>query len=136
MFDLKYEELKVAKKMPKKAQFDLLNTYGNGVIRHGLAVAVKLETLKELGDRDAYIQAIINQRLAVGKVYSKLYDKDKKVIVEYYAKALENYKQLDRIIRDYQTRNDLTDTLKEQAKLCKEMIDLLPIKIEKIAKGA
>jgi tetratricopeptide (TPR) repeat protein len=135
MFDLKYAELKHAKKMPKKGQFDLLNSYGNGVLKHGLAVAIKLETLKELGDRDTYIQAIINQRLAVGKIYSKLYDLDKKVIVGYYAKALENYKQLDRIIRDYSTRNDLTETLEDQFKLCKEMVDLLPLKIEKIAKS-
>ena len=132
VFDLKYEELKEAKKMPKKSQFELLNTYGKGVIKHGLRVAEKLETLKEIEDRDAYVQSIINQRLAVGKIYSKLYDKNKTVILDYYSKALDNYKKLDRHLKDYRTRNEFTPSLEEQFNLCTEMIDLLPMKMEKL----
>lgn len=132
MFDLKYEELKVAKKMPKKAQFDLLNEYGNNGIKYATMLTTRLETLNNVEDKDEYIQAIINQRLAIGKIYSKLYDKDKAVIVGYYSKALNNYKELDKLMRDYRTRHDFTQTLEDQFKLCSEMIDLLPIKINKI----
>ena len=135
MFDLKYEELKEAKKMPKKSQFQLLNEYGKAAIKHGLAVAIKLSTLKEIEDRDAYIQSVINQRLAVGKIYSKLYDKDKTVIVGYYSKALENYKELEAHLKDYRTRHDFTPALEEQFKLCQEMVDLLPVKMENLSKG-
>lgn len=117
LFDLKYEELKVAKKMPKKAQFDLLNEYGKGAIRHALNLTRKLETVKSTEDRDSYIQAIINQRLAIGKIYSKLYDKDRKQVIEYYLKSLENYKALDVLMKDYRTRNDFSQSLQEQFKL-------------------
>lgn len=135
MFDLKYDELKESSKMPKKSQFDLLNSYGNGVIKNASALTKKLESLKEIEDRDSYLQAIINQRLAIGKIYSKLYDKDKSQIIEYYTKALDNYKQLEKIVNDYKTRHDLTPSLEEQLRLCHEMIDLLPVKMEKLAKS-
>ena len=132
MFDLKYEELKTAKKIPKKQQFDLLNEYGNGAIKHALKLTTKLESFKNIEDKDGYIQAIINQRLAIGKIYSKLYDNDKTKILEYYSKSLDNYKVLQKLMKDYRTRNDFTPTLEEQFKLCSEMIDLLPVKMEKL----
>ena len=132
MFDMKYEELKAAKKMPKKAQFDLLNQYGKDAIKHAMKLTKMLETYREIEDKDSYIQAVINQRLAIGKIYTKLYDEDKKQIVEYYSQALDNYKALERHMKDYQTRHDFTQTLEEQFKLCKEMIDLLPVKMSKL----
>lgn len=135
MFDLKYEELKTAKKMPKKQQFELLNQYGMSAIKHALALTKKLETYREIEDRDSYLQAVINQRLAIGKIYTKLYDKNKTQIVEWYAKALENYKVLERGMKDYRTRHEFTPTFEEQFKLCQEMIDLLPVKMEKLSKG-
>jgi len=136
MFDMKYEELKQCKKVPKKAQLDLLNQYGKSCIKHATAVANKLETLKEIEDRDSYIQAVINQRLAIGKIYSKLYDKDKKQILDYYSLAMDNYKILEAHMRDYRTRNDFTPTLEEQFRLCTEMIELLPVKMEKVRSNA
>ena len=137
LFDTKYEELKSNKKLLKNSQFEILNSFGKAAIKYATQLTEKLEKLNNVEDKDDYIQAIINQRLAIGKIYSKLYDKDSKVIVGYYSSALDNYKELDKIMKDFRTRHDFTPTLQEQFKLCQEMIDLLPIKINKInSKGS
>ena len=76
MFDIKYEEIKVATKAPKKAEIQDLNGVGLKSIQYSQHVMDLIMNREEKYD---YIQAIINLGLSAARIYSKLYDKSKTV---------------------------------------------------------
>lgn len=77
---------------------------------------------------------LITIRLNLARLYSKLDFKDIKKKVSYLASSLKLYENTYKSIKDcpYTPENQ---SLREQLKICEEMIGLLPVKISKINRG-
>ena len=85
---------------------------------------------------DNYIQSVINAKFALAKIYSGLFATNQKDRVENLKKSLENY----RFIKDYikkkgEEKGSLNFDFSEQLKMCNEMCDMLPVKIDKMNMG-
>lgn len=95
------------------------------------------EDYKDEQEKDEFIQSVVNARFAIAKTYNGLVPDDIKTRVEYLKKSLENY----RFIRDYikkkgSEKGSLNFAFSEQLKMCDEMCEMMPAKIDKVILGA
>jgi hypothetical protein len=74
MFDVKYENIRAQTKAPKKQEIMEMNTLGKKSIKLSEDV---IEIILKKEDKYEYVQAVFNIRLSMGRIYSKLYDKDR-----------------------------------------------------------
>lgn len=94
------------------------------------------EDYKSEKDTDDYIQSIVNARFAVAKISSGMLPQNISQRIELLRGSLAHYQ----FIRDYikqkgKEHGRLNFNFQEQLKICDEMCDLLPIKIDKIRLG-
>lgn len=95
------------------------------------------EDYKDEAQKDEYIQSVVNAKFAIAKTYNGLVPDEISTRVEYLKKSLENY----RFIRDFirkkgAEKGALGFSFAEQLKMCDEMCDMLPAKIDKVILGA
>lgn len=137
MFENRFQEyfMKGSEKIPKKNRVDLMNGYGFQCIKKYEEIENILnEQQKEQKENTKeYCQSIINTRFNIAKAYNKIYGVDKAEKVEFMKKSLENYRFIVNFIRGIQkTQGALDWGFAEQVKVCQEMVELIPAKIEKI----
>jgi len=78
MFDLKYEEIKLSAATPKKPDIDHLNNLGFKSINYSFLV---LNVLTSKPERFTYVESIVNISMSIARIFSKLYDKELKVLI-------------------------------------------------------
>lgn len=94
------------------------------------------EDYKSEADNDSYIQSVINAKFAIAKTYNGLVPGDVPTRVQYLQKSLEAYKFIRDFIKEKgQQKGALNFGFAEQLKMCGEMIELLPTKIDKVLKA-
>jgi KIF-1 binding protein C terminal len=85
-----------------------------------------------------YAQAILNQYLSTARIYSKLFDKDDKVVLKNLELSFRDYEFLGRFVKDFMKEkqlsnpNELPPGMQEPYHMMREMIELLPLKISKL----
>ena len=72
-------------------------------------------------------------KINLAKISSKLIYKDSKKSLQYMKNSLTLYKEAYNIINNLISHVSVNETLKNQFKLCEEMINLLPVKIAKFS---
>ena len=94
------------------------------------------EDYKSEAENDTYIQSVINAKFAVAKTYNGLVPNDVATRVQYLQKSLEAYKFIRDFIKEKgYLKGALNFGFAEQLKMCQEMIELLPTKIDKVIKA-
>jgi KIF-binding protein len=94
------------------------------------------EDYKSEADNDTYIQSMINAKFAIAKTYNGLVPNDVPTRVEYLKKSLEAYRYIRDFIKEKgHQKGSLNFGFAEQLKMCNEMIELLPTKIDKVLKA-
>eukprot|EP01017_Pseudomicrothorax_dubius_P019359 TRINITY_DN2127_c0_g1_i14.p1 TRINITY_DN2127_c0_g1~~TRINITY_DN2127_c0_g1_i14.p1 ORF type:complete len:127 (+),score=32.50 TRINITY_DN2127_c0_g1_i14:110-490(+) len=83
-------------------------------------------------DQD-YYQSVVNAHFNIAKVFSKLYSNEKPKRIELLSKSLKHYQFIIDFIRNkVSEKGNLSFLFNEQLKMCKEMCEMLPVKISKI----
>ena len=91
MFDVKYENIRAQTKAPKKQEIMEMNTLGKKSIKLSEDV---IEIILKKEDKYEYVQAVFNIRLSMGRIYSKLYDKDRALQIKYLEQSFRQYEKL------------------------------------------
>ncbi len=87
-------------------------------------------------DNDDYIQSTINARFAIAKIFSGLLPKSIDERIAYLRTSLSNYQTIKEFIKEKgREHGKLGFNFSEQLRMCDEMCNLLPIKIDKIRMG-
>ena len=87
-------------------------------------------------DKDDFIQSVVNARFAIAKIYSGIFPEDTDDRIKCLMKSLENYQFIQDFIREKgKEKGALSFNFSEQLKMCKEMCELLPVKIDKVRMG-
>lgn len=133
LFDCYYAKIKSMKKLPAETMFTSMNSFGKEAIAIAEKIAVFLEKKEE---KFEYTQVVINKRLSIGQIWTRLYFKEIPERIEAYKMALETYKQLKAFLDEYKAKLQMPPNIEEQYKLTVEMIDLMPIKMAKLAAAA
>lgn len=94
------------------------------------------EDYKSEKDTNDYVQSIINARFAIAKIFSGMLPQNISQRIEFLKNSLSNYQ----FIRDFikskgKEHGKLGFNFADQLKMCDEMCDLLPVKIDKIRMG-
>jgi len=138
MFENRFHELFLKNDAkPKKNKVDAMNKYGFAAIGEYQKIEkMLLEQQKEQKDQPKeHYQSIINTRFNMAKAFNKIYAADKKEKVEMMKKSLDNYKFIVEFIKEaLKTKGNLEWDFSEQLKICTEMVELIPAKIDKINK--
>lgn len=135
LFDLKYDELKLSKNAPSKADLDLMNNLGNKSIHFSNII---IESVVSKEEKFEYAQAVLNLTLSSARIYSKLYDKERSVQLKYLEQSYREYEKIKAFITDFKkfkqiaNDNDLPQGMKDQYRMSMEMYEMLPIKISKL----
>ncbi len=85
-----------------------------------------------------YAQAILNLTLSSARVFSKLFDKDEKVVLKNLELSYRDYEFLDRFVKDFMkdknfsSPNELPPGMQEPYRMMREMLELLPVKMSKL----
>lgn len=96
-------------------------------------IATLLQEDKDSTRDNSYFHSIVNAKFNNAKIYSKLYRAEKKDKVEMLTKSLNTYKWISNFIREEVSKFGALDgVFSQELKMCNEMIDLLPNKIDKI----
>ena len=92
-----------------------------------------------LGDKDStrdasFFHSVVNAKFNTAKIYSKLFRPERKDKIDLLTKSLNTYKWISNFIKNEVSQNGVLDgTFSQELKMCNEMIELLPAKIDKIA---
>lgn len=137
MFENRFNEyfLSNNSQKPKKIKLDAMNNYGFMSIKSYEEIEkILMEQEKEQKEKSKELcQSIINTRFNIAKAYNKIYGVDKRERVEYMKKSLENYRFIVNFIKELQKNKGTLDwNFAEQVKICQEMVELIPSKIDKI----
>lgn len=123
---------KIVKKVGQMNQHGLLasNLYAK------ILEFMNTEDYKEEKDNDDYIQSVVNARFAIAKIFSGMLPKNIDQRIHFLQNSLTNYQ----FIRDFikqkgREHGTLGFNFADQLKMCDEMCNLLPIKIDKIRMG-
>lgn len=113
--------------------------------KHGLVAAnlyakilefMDTEDYKNEKDNDDYIQSTINAKFAIAKIFSGMLPSNVSQRIEFLRNSLANYQFIREFIKSKgREHGKLGFNFAEQLKMCDEMCDLLPIKIDKIRMG-
>lgn len=91
---------------------------------------------KDEADNDDYIQSVVNAKFAMAKIYSGIFPEDVDDRIDCLRKSLENYQFIqDFITEKGREKGALSFNFTEQIKMCKQMCELLPVKIDKVRMG-
>lgn len=91
------------------------------------------EDYKDEREKDEFIQSVINAKFAIAKIYNGLVPDDLDKRIDYMKKGLENYRFIKSYIkRKGSERGTLNFGFAEQLRLCDEMCEMLPFKIDKL----
>lgn len=147
MFETKRQEIfysknseKMLKSKSKKTEKKLQEMNQNGTRAIELYTDVlnffKSSDYNDEADNDDYIQSVVNARFAIAKIYSALFPKDTDDRIDCLRKSLENYQFIQDFIKEKgKQKGALSFNFSQQIKMCKEMCELLPVKIDKIRLG-
>lgn len=87
-------------------------------------------------DNDDYIQSVVNAKFAIAKIYSAIFPEDVDDRIDCLRKSLENYQFIQDFIKQKgKEKGSLGFNFTEQIKMCTEMCELLPVKIDKVRMG-
>ena len=98
IFDCYYEKIKAMKKIPQDSMLETMNKYGTEAIKVAERI-IKLLIKKE--EKFEYTQVIINKRLSIGQICTKLYFKEISEWINSHKNALDNYKLLKSFLDEY-----------------------------------
>lgn len=118
----------------KQGKIDAMNGYGKESIR------CYTEILKILADPEnnkddsiEYHQSVINAKFNIAKTYSRFYGINNREKVENLKNSLSYYRSIIEYLKQVGNhQGNLTYNFSEQLKMCIEMVELLPSKIDKI----
>ena len=130
-----YDRIKESSKKPKWSSIYVMKNFGIQAIEFA---GKALEVLESKEDNHEYWQAIFNFRFTRGKVYSKLFDQDPEVQLGYLQQSFREYEKLDKFVKqmfEKHPNTEMTQSMKDQLTICKEMIELLPLKLDKFNKS-
>ncbi len=88
MFDIKYDEIKASSRPPKKGEFEVMNSMGLKSISYS-QTALSVLSIKE--DRFSYAISIINLSISIGRIYSKLFEKELGVQARYLEESFHEF---------------------------------------------
>ncbi|KAM3127738.1 hypothetical protein pb186bvf_020170 [Paramecium bursaria] len=95
----------------------------------GYKQIIKQLELLDAKERDqSWYQSIVTGQFNIAKAYSKIQPKEKKQKVEYLVQSLQVYRNLLKYIKQEANQFEFY----QEARICQEMIELLPTKIDKI----
>ena len=137
MFENRFHELFIkGENKPKKGKIDAMNHYGQEAVKkYEMIEKILLEQQKEQKENmpKEHYQSLINARFNMAKTYNKIYTNDKHEKIDLLRKSLESYKFIVDFIREiFKKKGNLEWDFSEQLKVCTEMVELIPVKIEKI----
>lgn len=137
MFENRFQEYFIKSEIrPKKNKLDAMNMYGYKSIENYENIEkILVEQQKEEKDSltKDHLQSRINTRFNMAKAYNKIYAVDKRIKVELMKKSLDNYKFIVEFIKGLlKNKGNLEWDFSEQLKICQEMVELIPSKIDKI----
>lgn len=137
MFENRFHELFLkGEAKPKKAKVDAMNQYGQAAIAaYEKIEKILLEQQKEQKENmpKEHYQSLINARFNMAKTYNKIYTNDKQEKIDLLRKSLDSYRFIVDFIRELlKKKGNLEWDFSEQLKVCTEMVELIPVKIEKI----
>ena len=127
---------------PKKKGFKkkLIQMNENGI--EGLKVYEEIYVFFNSDDyksdslNDDYIQSVVNAKFNIAKISSGVIIENKEERIEYLKKSLDNYQFIIDFIRQKgKEKGNLAFNFSEQLRMCEEMVELLPVKIGKLASG-
>ena len=138
IFESNYELIRIKKKKININEIEEINKSGEKSIFYYKEIIEYIvnEYNKEKEKKLEDLISIITIKSNIGRLYSKLiFLKDIKKRIDSLKKSLEIYKELHKLLID--SKNDFGDRedIQENILMCEEMIGMIPIKIEKIAKG-
>lgn len=88
-------------------------------------------------NNDDYIQSVVNAKFAMAKIYNALMSGKLEERVGFLKKSLEHYQFIKDFIKQKgQEKGTLAFSFSEQLRMCNEMTELLPVKIDKLLSGA
>ena len=124
----------------KKTQKKIKQMNKNGAIAMNLYNQVlKFMNSSDYNDEmstDDYIQSVINVRLALAKINSGVMSSKMNDRIGYLKRSLEHYQFIKKFIKEKgDAKGSLSFNFQEQLRLCNEMCDLLPVKIDKLKLG-
>jgi hypothetical protein len=123
--------------VPNQSQLDEINTFGNKAINYYKPILKFVESEYEKPEADTTVDdfmTIINIKLNLARLYSKLDSKDTKKKVNYLATSLKIYEEAYKNLKKSNYTNSHPQ-LSEHLVICEEMINLLPVKISKVNQG-
>ena len=134
-FEKKYDIYREKQKNSSNNLLDEINFLGEKAIHYYNILCSYLElefqntNEKTIEDLNTLIMIKIN----LAKISSKLIYKDSKKTLQYMKNSLTLYKESYNIISNLISNISVNETLKNQYKLCEEMINLIPMKIAKFS---
>jgi len=143
MFEMKADEAAKISKTKKAGITESLvsetNSYGLKCVEHLSQVIEFYERsmVNQPESKEEFLDAIVNKKLIIGRIFYRFLDKDPKQIVEYLSKSWKIYESTKALLDKEKNQNGviLGPKLIEKYNLCKEMCDLLPHKIKALARS-
>ena len=137
MFENRFEEYFVRLEgNVKGTKITQMNNYGKEMMTCYNQIFTLLMEDKESENHSPndYYQSLINAKFNIARGYSKIYESSKPEKIKNMKESLAAYKWIkDFISETVKKRGNLSETMCEQMKICFEMVELLPAKINKIA---
>lgn len=137
LYDLRTEDLSKGTVKKSKAKIVQLNELAKNCIETSKEVTMVIYAIEDETKYD-YLQAVLNMELQCASKYAKLVEADYPTGIQNLRESIKSYTAARKFINDYKVAKKINsdsgmkEELQTQAKICDEMIDLLPQKIEKI----
>jgi hypothetical protein len=134
IFQSKYELLRI--KQPKQSELIQINSLAEKALLYykQLLEYLEAEFVKSEEKTVEELQTIITIKLNIARLLSKITYSDNKKVVSSLASALRIYEDVYKQLKKSDCYK-MSDSLADQMKICEEMINLLPSKINKINSG-